>query len=351
MSPEQSRGHSVDKRGDIWAFGCVLYEMLTGRVAFAGDTASDIVAKILEHEPDWSLAARSDTAVIRRLLLRCLTKDPKQRLRDIGDARIDLDGVDEMAPAAFRSGSRLRKSPRRGSRWSRWPLVAFALAGDCSCSGRRGATTPVAPAAAPLRLSATLAGDASLASFNLQFGDATILSPDGTVIVFVGQKGDGDNPQLYVRRLEQLQATPFGGTDGALMPFFSPDGRWIGFFADQKAEESCRQRRRGRHTVRCAESPRRRMGRGRHDRVLTRPVARYAVAAGGIGRRDGRTADLTCRQRSDASLASVLPGGSAALYRQQRCRGLRRRESRHAGAPERAAKDCSTRRISRSLPR
>ena len=90
-------------------------------------------------------------------------------------------------------------------------------------------TTPVAPASAPLRLSATLAGDASLASFNLQFGDATILSPDGNVIVFVGQKGDGAIPQIYVRRLEQLQATPLPGTDGALMPFFSPDGRWIGF--------------------------------------------------------------------------------------------------------------------------
>ena len=99
MSPEQSRGHSVDKRGDIWAFGCVLYEMLSGRVAFAGETASDIVVKILEHEPDWSLLPEATPPVIRRLLLRCLTKDPKQRLRDIGDARIDLDAVDEASPA------------------------------------------------------------------------------------------------------------------------------------------------------------------------------------------------------------------------------------------------------------
>ena len=141
---------------------------------------------------------------------------------------------------------------------------------------------------------------------------ATILSPDGNVIVFVGQKGDGDNPQLYVRRLEQLQATPLPGTDGALMSVFFPGWTVDRVFCRSETEEGCRQRRRGRHAVRCAESPRRRMGRGRHDRVLTRPDARYAVAAGGIGRRDGRTADVARRQRSGASLA---PGPAG----RQRC--------------------------------
>ena len=97
MSPEQARGRPVDKRTDIWAFGCVLYEMLTGRVAFPGDTVSDSIAKILEREPDWSLLPASTPPSIRRLLLRCLTKDPKRRLRDIGDVRLDLDASHEGA--------------------------------------------------------------------------------------------------------------------------------------------------------------------------------------------------------------------------------------------------------------
>ena len=97
MSPEQARGLPVDKRTDIWAFGCVLYQMLTGRVAFAGDTVSDSIAKILEREPDWSALPVTTPPSVRRLLFRCLTKDPKKRLRDIGDVRIELDGVRRSA--------------------------------------------------------------------------------------------------------------------------------------------------------------------------------------------------------------------------------------------------------------
>ena len=99
MSPEQARGHNVDKRADIWAFGCVLFEMLTGRVAFAGETASDTIAKILEREPDWSALPAATPARIRQLLLRCLAKDPKQRLRDIGDVRIEMDSADDALPS------------------------------------------------------------------------------------------------------------------------------------------------------------------------------------------------------------------------------------------------------------
>ena len=103
MSPEQARGKTADKRADIWAFGCVLYEMLTGRVAFAGDTVSDTIAAILGREPDWSALPPATPAPIRRLLLRCLDKDAKRRLRDIGDARTEIDdvlsGATMLAPA------------------------------------------------------------------------------------------------------------------------------------------------------------------------------------------------------------------------------------------------------------
>src|SRR5204862_1512773 len=98
MSPEQARGKSVDKRADIWAFGCVLYEMLTGRVPFAGETVSDTIGKILEREPDWSVLPPTTPVPVRRLLLRCFAKDPQPRRRDIGAATTELDAIDEPLP-------------------------------------------------------------------------------------------------------------------------------------------------------------------------------------------------------------------------------------------------------------
>ena len=130
MSPEQARGLPVDKRTDIWAFGCVLFEMLTGRVTFAGETISDSVAKILEREPDWSALPADTPAVIRRLLFRCLTKDPRQRLRDIGDVRLELDAIDDVLPGttASRYRRRLRGAAWRGRPGSRSPDSPSRLA-------------------------------------------------------------------------------------------------------------------------------------------------------------------------------------------------------------------------------
>ena len=122
MSPEQARGHNVDKRADIWAFGCVLFEMLTGRAAFAGDTASDTIAKILEREPDWSALPSATPVAIRRLLFRCLVKDSKQRLRDVGDVRIEIDAINEVVP-----GTADVTVPAAVSTWKTWlPWAAVA---------------------------------------------------------------------------------------------------------------------------------------------------------------------------------------------------------------------------------
>jgi eukaryotic-like serine/threonine-protein kinase len=125
MSPEQARGHHLDKRADIWAFGCVLFEMLTGRVAFAGDTASDTIARILEREPEWGALPSATPAPIRRLLFRCLTKESKQRLRDVGDARIEIDAINEMIPGV--ADATVVSPLRRGKTWLPW-IVAAALA-------------------------------------------------------------------------------------------------------------------------------------------------------------------------------------------------------------------------------
>ena len=118
MSPEQARGKPVDKRTDIWAFGCVLYEMLTARPAFQGETASDTIAAIIERAPDWSGPAPQTPPSIRRLLQRCLEKDPKRRLRDIGDARLDID--DALGSPAVSAGSPTLEVSKasRGARWA-----------------------------------------------------------------------------------------------------------------------------------------------------------------------------------------------------------------------------------------
>ena len=142
MSPEQARGLPVDKRTDIWAFGCVLYEMLTGRVAFAGDTVSDSIAKILEREPDWSALPAAVPARVRSLIVRCLEKDPRQRLRDIGEARIALQ--EPAAPPADVAPERNapRASRRETLAWGlclAFALAAFALAIGYAPPGSGGA--------------------------------------------------------------------------------------------------------------------------------------------------------------------------------------------------------------------
>ena len=129
MSPEQARGHNVDKRADIWAFGCVLYEMLTGRVAFAGETASDTIAKILERDPDWAALPAATPARIRRLLRRCLAKDPKQRLRDIGDVRIEMDSADDALPRVSDETMASSARTRTGTTWLPWVALAALAAG------------------------------------------------------------------------------------------------------------------------------------------------------------------------------------------------------------------------------
>jgi serine/threonine protein kinase len=158
MSPEQARGLPVDKRTDIWSFGCVLYELLTGRVTFAGDTVSDSIARILEREPDWSALPVATPASVRRLLLRCLAKDPKKRLRDIGDVRIEIDAIDEVLPGPIAA---LARRP--------WSLVASVSrppirAGELTRTIAPGRTPPCASLTVPMRAPVSPCAAASLGS-------------------------------------------------------------------------------------------------------------------------------------------------------------------------------------------
>jgi Tol biopolymer transport system component len=176
MSPEQARGLPVDKRTDIWAFGCVLYEMLTGRLTFPGDTLSDSIARILEREPDWSALPAATPAPIRRLLVRCLAKDAKQRLRDIGDVRIEIDAIDDALPGTAET----RPPPARGA--MTWlPLAALvALA----------AGVGIWEASRPAAIGNPLA-NATFSRLTNWVGteEHAEISPDGKFVVFLGDKG------------------------------------------------------------------------------------------------------------------------------------------------------------------
>jgi len=218
MSPEQARGQAIDKRTDIWAFGCVLYEMLTGRLAFGGATTSDHIAAILEREPDWSRLPPETPSGVTQSLRRCLEKDSRSRWHDIADARLQLD-----QPYEATSGRR-----RRSTRTAVTLAAAVALTvGIGAASLFFSMRHARAAATMPVRLEVELGADASMPT---EVGPNVALSPDGTTLSFVALTHEARTGQLYVRRLDQLSATPLAGTEDARNPFFSPDGRWIAFF-------------------------------------------------------------------------------------------------------------------------
>ncbi len=221
MAPEQARGKSVDKRADIWAFGVVVYEILTGKRLFDGETVSDILAEVLKSVPD----LREVPIQVRPLLEHCLEKDPKKRLRDIGDFELLLAAgtpAAGTAPAPSRFG------------WLAW-TVAGALALALIVSGviLYNATRP-APLKPLMRLNVEIASETPLTRADR--GSMFALSPDGTRLALTLLGADG-KVRLHTRLLNQSQVTPLAGTENASSPFFSPDNQWIGFFADGKLKK------------------------------------------------------------------------------------------------------------------
>ncbi len=216
MSPEQARGAAVDKRADIWAFGCVLYEIIVGKPAFQGETTSDIVAAVLREEPDWGRVPPT----VQPLLRRCFVKDPKHRLRDIGDAMALLEGVPDAVPAQSRH----------------WPLLIAAVFAIALCvtgvgwwrATRSSLSHPL------IRLSAELAPNTAIA--RSLGGNVMALSPDGTLLAFTTRGVDGI-VRLATRRLDQDQVNVLAGTEDARSPFFSPDGQWIAFSTTGKLKK------------------------------------------------------------------------------------------------------------------
>ena len=223
MSPEQARGLPVDRRTDLWAFGCVLFEMLTGRRAFDGASTSDILVSVLEREPDFARLPPNTPPPLERLIRRCLTKDSRRRYRDAGDARIELEDA-----AATPSGITPPTVPAVPARGRMRMAVVFALGtllGGALAAG--WLQRPAGPAPSQVQFAVTLRDDERLAATDL--GEIAI-APDGRSVVYVAARGSAT--QLSIRSLESALSTPLGGTVNAVTPFFSPDGKWVGFFAD-----------------------------------------------------------------------------------------------------------------------
>jgi len=231
LSPEQARGKRIDRRTDIWAFGCVLYEMLTGASPYRGETITDSLGAILHKDPDWERLPADTPPAVRLVLRRCLTKDAERRLRDIGDARVEIEeflrdpaasrmalaGASPADPSATRAG------PARIA----WGIAALLAIIAGALGWATWGSAPDAPE--PVRRFLTVLGD------DLEFATITshpfAISPDGQTLAFVSTGPQGRRV-LHTRRLDAFRPTARQGTEGAVNPFFRPDGAWIGYYAD-----------------------------------------------------------------------------------------------------------------------
>jgi serine/threonine protein kinase len=215
MAPEQARGNTVDRRADIWAFGCVLYEMLTGRRAFDGASAVEVISDVLKTDPEWAALPAGTPTVVRSLLRRCLQKDPSRRLRDAADARFQIEeALSDAAPGRTTAFT----APPRRTWWVAAVIIASAAAVAVSLWFSRG------PAPDPEEVRLEISAPPTTEPTSIA------LSPDGKTVVFVATTDR--QSRLWVRPLNAVSAKPLAGTENAKLPFWSPDSRSVGFAAD-----------------------------------------------------------------------------------------------------------------------
>lgn len=310
MSPEQAQGKPTDKRADIWSFGVVCCEMLTGRPLYGGETPADTLARVIERQPDLSELPAATPLAIRALIDRCLTKDPRNRLQAIGEARIAIERVivqpdrPALDDVEDRHGSH---TPRLV--WPRvWPWALGTAAVIWAGLAWRAPTPGALLSTAPVRLSADLGAAVSVASGP---GDAVALSPDAAVVAFVGQGEAGASPQLYVRRLSQLHAAALPGTEDASSPFFSPDGQWIGFFAGGQLKKIAVT---GGATVTLCEAPNGRGGDwGSDGTIVFSPDSQWGVRLLRVSSAGG-TPDPVTPLEPHQRWPQILPGGKGLLF-------------------------------------
>ena len=307
MSPEQARGQEVDKRSDIWAFGCVLYEALCGRKPFDGDTVADVLGAIVKTEPDWDRLPDSTPLKIRELLHRCLRKDSRHRLRDIGDAWVDL----EEAAAADDVAATLPRLQSGTPQLTRTAVVAIIIAVTAAGIALWALTRPRARDARTVTRSVIpLAPDQAL---DLTGTASLAISPDGGLVAYVARSGSAR--ELYLRAIDQLEGHPVDGARGARMPFFSPDGQWIGFHANAKLLKASI---RGGAPVTIVEIGNNYTGAswGADGRIVY--AAQNAIGLWRVSADGGAAEVLTLpdreRREHKHRFPEILPGGKAVLF-------------------------------------
>ncbi len=231
MSPEQARGKKVNRRADIWSFGVVLWEMLTGRKLFEGETVSDVLASVLKETPDLEALPDDTPPALRRLLARCLDKEPKNRLQWIGDARLDLVESLDSPPELSGPPDTSVVSRTRGLEWLGWLAAAVAL----GVAAVLWLLPTVAPKPPLTRFTLGLGGD-----HTLSFIDQPILalSPDGRTLAMTATDAQAAHDTIILRHLDENEVIQLENTVGAREMFFSPDGSSIGFFADGKLKRA-----------------------------------------------------------------------------------------------------------------
>ena len=222
MSPEQARGKPVDKRADIWAFGAVLYEMLSGMRPFEGRDVSEVLAAVIQSTPDWDALPSDTPSRLDALLTRCLEKEPKQRVHDIADVRLAMEGAFETSATPVES-----VLPPQRQVWRR-PVAVAGIVVVAVLVTALAASILMRPAPIPPPELVQLAIVPDPPLFAGPYYQDIAISPDGTQVVYAGVNSEGAF-QLYLRRLDQLVGAPLRGTEGGGGPFFSPDGEWVGF--------------------------------------------------------------------------------------------------------------------------
>ena len=241
MSPEQARGKTVDRRTDIWSFGCVLYQMLTGWNTFAGDTVSDTIVAILERDPAWNALPDATPPAVRRLLQRCLEKDPRRRLHDVADVRIEIEDALATPTYGRSAGPALARgvigpaSSRAAPRTLFWAAASFAMAVAVIALAALALRRPVADLR-PLRLSIVPPAGTTFTPQDISATPNFAMSPDGSRLAFVAS-APGARPQLWVQQLETAAAQPLPGTADATGPFWAPDSRSLAFYARGKLKK------------------------------------------------------------------------------------------------------------------